>query len=93
MSCGLNFQRLRIQSGDGLTSPPFINRVDSLDENHIYFLLQKILASKLFLLRFAVMYSFFFIRWKKERETMGMEEIPDMPSLFGSLAGRICQSL
>ena len=32
-----------------------------------------------------------FIRWKKERERMGMKEMADMPSLFESLAGAICQ--
>jgi len=36
-SCGLTFQGLRIQSGDGLTSPPSINRMGSFGwKSHLF---------------------------------------------------------
>jgi len=84
LGCGWTFWGLGIWTGDGsVLPPPFINRVKPSVWKSIMFSSPRGLASKLFLLCFDAMSSFFFIRWRKKRErmeTMGMD-------------GAICQLL
>jgi len=84
LGCGSTFQGLGIWiENSSASSPPFINEIKPPWWKSILFSSPRGFASKFFLFCFAIMSSFFFIRWRKERERM--ETVGMIGAIYQSL--------